>query len=156
VQDSLYVALSSQIALERRLSTIADNVANASTMGFRATGVKFEDVVSGAGAKSVSFTSPGDTFLSGAHGGVQQTGNPFDFAIQGGNWSPLKAIRFWTQAVRPYSSTLAADRQRRVPTVRCGKPNSLPVPLAYSASTPGRISFAMAIPVWCRRYSRSR
>ena len=48
MQDGLYVALSSQIALEKRLTTIADNVANMSTVGFRATEVKFEDVVSGA------------------------------------------------------------------------------------------------------------
>jgi flagellar basal-body rod protein FlgF len=86
MQDSLYVALSSQIALERRLDTIADNVANASTIGFRATGVKFEDVVSGTGPKSVSFASSGNTYLSGAHGAITETGNPFDFAIQGDAW----------------------------------------------------------------------
>jgi flagellar basal-body rod protein FlgF len=86
MQDSLYVALSSQIALERRLDTIADNVANASTIGFRATGVKFEDVVSGTGSKSVSFASSGKTYLSGAHGALTETGNPFDFAIQGNAW----------------------------------------------------------------------
>ncbi|MBZ9758058.1 flagellar basal-body rod protein FlgF [Mesorhizobium sp. ESP6-5] len=86
MRDSLYVALSAQIALERRLDTIADNVANASTVGFRATGVKFEDVVSGAGQKSVSFASSGKTFLSGAHGAMTETGNPFDFAIQGDAW----------------------------------------------------------------------
>ncbi|SFO11702.1 flagellar basal-body rod protein FlgF [Mesorhizobium sp. NFR06] len=84
--DSLYVALSSQIALERRLDTIADNVANASTIGFRATGVKFEDVVSGTGPKSVSFASSGKTYLSGAHGAMSETGNPFDFAVQGDAW----------------------------------------------------------------------
>jgi flagellar basal-body rod protein FlgF len=86
MRDSLYVALSSQIALERRLDTIADNVANASTIGFRATGVKFEDVVSGTGPKSVSFASSGKTYLSGAHGALSETGNPFDFAIQGDAW----------------------------------------------------------------------
>ena len=86
MQDSLYVALSSQIALERRLDTIADNVANASTIGFRATGVKFEDVVTGSGPKSVSFASSGKTYLSGAHGAMTQTGNPFDFAVQGDAW----------------------------------------------------------------------
>ncbi|MGX5804968.1 flagellar basal-body rod protein FlgF [Bradyrhizobium sp. Arg314] len=86
MQDSLYVALSSQIALERRLDTIADNVANASTIGFRATGVKFEDVVSGTGPKSVSFASSGKTYLSGAHGALTETGNPFDFAVQGDAW----------------------------------------------------------------------
>ena len=86
MQDSLYVALSSQIALERRLDTIADNVANASTIGFRATGVKFEDVVSGTGSRSVSFASSGKTYLSGAHGALTETGNPFDFAVQGDAW----------------------------------------------------------------------
>ena len=86
MRDSLYVALSSQIALERRLDTIADNVANASTIGFRATGVKFEDVVSGTGPKSVSFASTGNTYLSSAHGAMTETGNPFDFAIQGDAW----------------------------------------------------------------------
>ncbi|HEY4192732.1 MAG TPA: flagellar basal-body rod protein FlgF [Mesorhizobium sp.] len=86
MQDSLYVSLSAQIALERRLDTIADNVANASTVGFRATGVKFEDVVSGSGPKSVSFTSSGNTYLSSAHGALTETGNPFDFAVQGDAW----------------------------------------------------------------------
>lgn len=86
MQDGLYVALSSQIALERRLNTIADNVANASTVGFRATGVKFEDVVSGLGQKSVAFVSTGDTYLSTASGGFRETGNPLDFAIKGDAW----------------------------------------------------------------------
>ena len=63
MQDGLYVALSAQVALEKRLNTIADNVANASTVGFRSTGVRFEDVVSGLGDDSISFASSGDTFL---------------------------------------------------------------------------------------------
>jgi flagellar basal-body rod protein FlgF len=86
MQDSLYVALSSQIALEKRLNTIADNVANMSTVGFRATGVKFEDLVMGVGENSVDFASTGDTFLPSAAGPVRETGNPFDFAIQGDAW----------------------------------------------------------------------
>ncbi|HEX5599166.1 MAG TPA: flagellar basal body protein, partial [Hyphomicrobiaceae bacterium] len=36
MQSSLYVALSGQLALHRRLETIASNVANASSAGFRA------------------------------------------------------------------------------------------------------------------------
>lgn len=86
MQNGLYVALSSQIALEKRLTTIADNVANSGTVGFRATGVSFEDVVSGLGRKSVSFASAGDTYLSGASGPLRQTGNQYDFAIQGDAW----------------------------------------------------------------------
>ena len=90
MQDSLYVSLSSQLALQKRLDTIADNVANASTVGFRATGVKFEDVVSGAGQRSVSFASAGQTYLSTANGPLTETGNPFDFAVQGNAWFALQ------------------------------------------------------------------
>lgn len=86
MQDGLYVALSSQIALEKRLNTIADNVANAGTVGFRATGVKFQDVLSGLGDNAVSFASSGNSFLSTASGPLRQTDNPFDFAIQGEGW----------------------------------------------------------------------
>ena len=39
MQPGLYVALSSQVALQKRMETIADNVANAGTVGFRATQV---------------------------------------------------------------------------------------------------------------------
>ena len=86
MQDGLYVALSSQIALEKRLTTIADNVANMSTVGYRATEVKFEDVVTGVGQNSIAFTSPGDTYLSQKAGGLRETRSPFDFAIQGDAW----------------------------------------------------------------------
>ena len=86
MQSGLYVALSSQIALEKRLNTIADNVANASTVGFRATGVKFEDVVSGLDDKALSFVSSGDTYISDANGPLRETGNPFDFAVKGNAW----------------------------------------------------------------------
>ena len=86
MRDGLYVALSSQIALEKRLNTIADNVANASTVGFRATGVKFEDVVSGLDDKALSFVTSGDTYISNTNGPLRETGNPFDFAVKGDAW----------------------------------------------------------------------
>ncbi|MGN6764284.1 MAG: flagellar basal-body rod protein FlgF [Rhizobiaceae bacterium] len=82
----LYVSLSAQMALQKRLETIADNVANANTVGFRATGIKFEDVVNGTGDKSVDFASQGTNFLSGKAGGLTRTGDPYDFAVQGDAW----------------------------------------------------------------------
>ena len=36
MQNGLYIAASAQVALERRLETIADNIANMNTVGFRA------------------------------------------------------------------------------------------------------------------------
>lgn len=88
---SIYVALSSQIALERRLTTLADNVANANTTGFRATEVKFTEVLSDAGAENVSFVNQGQEFLSTANGGLRTTGSELDFAIRGDAWFMIEA-----------------------------------------------------------------
>lgn len=86
METGMYVGLSSQMALEKRLDTIADNVANANTVGFRGTGVKFEEIVSGRGEGSVDFVSAGDTYIPDIGGSLTETGNPFDFAVQGNAW----------------------------------------------------------------------
>ena len=86
MQGSLYVSLSSQIALERRLTTLADNVANANTTGFRATEVKFNEVLANTGSTDVSFVDEGQDYLSTANGGLKTTGSALDFAIRGDAW----------------------------------------------------------------------
>jgi flagellar basal-body rod protein FlgF len=86
MDSALYVALSSQIALERRLTTIADNVANTGTVGFRATEVKFDQLISRSQAADVSYVSPGDDYLSTISGGLKKTDSEFDFAVQGNAW----------------------------------------------------------------------
>lgn len=83
MQSALPVALSAQIAMEKRLDTIANNIANSRTAGFRAEEVKFEQLLSEAGANPVAFTSPGKTFLSTRTGELTQTGNPLDMAVTG-------------------------------------------------------------------------
>ncbi len=90
MQEGLYVALSSQIALERRLTTIADNVANANTVGFRATGIRFEEVLSGLQSDAATFVSSGDSHLATRSGAIESTGNTLDFAIQGDAWFALE------------------------------------------------------------------
>ena len=86
MQSGLYVALSSQIALERRLTTISDNMANVNTVGFRGSEVKFDEMVAknhnDMNAK-IAFVSQGNDYLSTRQGAFEQTGNSFDFAIQG-------------------------------------------------------------------------
>lgn len=89
MQTGLYVALSSQVALERRLATLADNVANAGTAGFRAASVNFQDIVNGTGPDSVSFVTPGAPSVDVNAGGLRETKNPFDFAIRGDAWFAL-------------------------------------------------------------------
>ncbi len=86
MQSSFYIGLSSQIALDRRISTIASNVANAGTIGYRATGVAFETILSKAGATPTAYASPGREFVSTVSGELQRTDNSFDIAVIGNAW----------------------------------------------------------------------
>lgn len=89
MQSGLYVALSSQIALERRLTTIADNMANVNTVGFRSTEVKFDEMMAKTRNElnaKVAFVSQGNDYLSTRAGAMSQTGSSLDFAIKGDAW----------------------------------------------------------------------
>lgn len=86
MQSALYVGLSAQVALEKRLQTIANNVANVNTAAFRTDVVKFETVLSKAGANPVAFSSPGDNIISRETGNITESGNPLDVAVVGQGW----------------------------------------------------------------------
>lgn len=90
MQTGLYVAVSSQMALEKRMNTLADNVANSSTVGFRSTEVKFNQVLGDTRPTKVSFVSEGKEFLNTNNGGLTQTGNQLDFAIKGDAWFQIE------------------------------------------------------------------
>jgi len=86
MQNGLYVSLSAQVALERRLETIANNVANMNTVGYRAEGVSFETEVAKAGDNRIAYVSSGSSFITRQTGASIKTGNPLDLAIQGSGW----------------------------------------------------------------------
>jgi flagellar basal-body rod protein FlgF len=86
MQSALYVSLSAQVALERRLETIANNLANMKTAGFRADAVKFETALSRAASQPVAFSSAGENFISRKPGSVTRTENTLDVAVVGNNW----------------------------------------------------------------------
>jgi len=92
--DSSAGALSSVIAAERRLTTIASNIANARTVGFRASEVRFEEVIqrvqTQSGPESVAFASQGEEYMDTEPGGLERTGGPLDFAIRGDAWFALQ------------------------------------------------------------------
>ncbi len=86
MQNGLYVALSGQVSVQRRLETIANNVANMNTTGFRADAVRFEEQVAKAGDNSLSYVSSGDEFVSRRQGPLTRTNNELDVAVQGEGW----------------------------------------------------------------------
>ncbi|MBO9122683.1 MULTISPECIES: flagellar basal-body rod protein FlgF [unclassified Rhizobium] len=92
MQSGLYVSLSSQMALMRRLDTIADNLANVNTTGFRGTEVKFNQLIGETDNKlnaKIAYVSQGNDYLSADNGEMNHTGNMLDFAIKGDAWFSL-------------------------------------------------------------------
>jgi flagellar basal-body rod protein FlgF len=90
VQSGLYVSLSGQVALRKRMDTIANNVANMNTVGFRASEVKFEALLDKTGSANVAFSSTGADYISRRNGGLVKTDNPFDIAVQGEGWFAIR------------------------------------------------------------------
>ncbi|MEQ8824473.1 MAG: flagellar basal-body rod protein FlgF [Filomicrobium sp.] len=90
METGIYVALSGQIAAQRRLETIAHNVANASTPGFRAEEVSFTSLVSQTSDGPVAFSSMGESYLSLQTGPIVQTNNPLDVAVSGDAYLALQ------------------------------------------------------------------
>jgi flagellar basal-body rod protein FlgF len=86
METPTYVTLSAQVALQRQLEVIANNVANASTTGYRADRQLFSTYVEqlpNAG-DAVSFVQDRATYIDQTDGPIQPTGNPLDVAVHGG------------------------------------------------------------------------
>lgn len=90
MRANLYVALSGQVALEKRMDTIAANIANVNTAGYRAQGVAFSSVLSKVQDRPSSFVTTGREFISRAQGPMTKTNNPLDCAIQGDGFFAVK------------------------------------------------------------------
>ena len=90
MQPGLYVSLSGQLALMRRLDSIANNVANTNTAGFRAEKINFEELVSPKTREPTSFASPGDTYISREGGDLVKTDDPYDVAVNGDAWFAIQ------------------------------------------------------------------
>lgn len=84
MQGGLHVGVSAQMALRDRLETIAHNLANVNTTGFRAEHAKFDAAVARvSGQPSVAFVEAKQPYLSREAGGAIKTDSPLDVAVQG-------------------------------------------------------------------------
>ena len=79
-----YLALNRQTGLRRAMDTVANNVANLNTPGFRREQIVFSEFVKRTGAgDSVSMADSGASFASSRPGEVRITNAPLDIAIEG-------------------------------------------------------------------------
>jgi flagellar basal-body rod protein FlgF len=91
MENTFLIGLSRQTVLRRELDIVANNIANLNTTGFKADGAVFAEYLQ-RGAHSgmfapqdrrMSFVQDSMTWHDMSQGGVQQTGNPLDVAIEG-------------------------------------------------------------------------
>ena len=79
-----YITLTRQAGLFAEMQSVANNVANMSTTGFRKEGVIFSEVIQARpGSDSVSMGAARVRNTDASQGPLKQTGGRFDFAIDG-------------------------------------------------------------------------
>ena len=91
MKEGLYIGLSAQMAIEKRMETLADNVANVNTVGFRATRMRFEEALSKTESGENSYVKDGGNYIDTRPGGLVETGNSLDFAIRGDAWFGIQS-----------------------------------------------------------------
>lgn len=136
MQPSLYVSLSSQIALEKRLTTTANNVANMATAGYRAEEMKFSELLGRSTRGDVAFVGPGTSAISRTAGQTTKTDAPLDVAVQGDAWLGISGPK-GTLYTRDGRLTMDANGQLRTITGRAVvDPGGGPVTLDPQAGPP--------------------
>ncbi len=91
MENTLLIGLSRQVALERQIDVVANNVANVNTNGFKADQSLFEEYLMPVAHQDnfigrdrrLSYVQDRATFHDFAQGPTQQTKNPLDVAIDG-------------------------------------------------------------------------
>lgn len=89
VDNTIYVALSHQMAMQRQMDIIANNIANASTTAFRNESVLFQEYVVNTDpatdsiGNQIAFVQDRGVVRNLAEGEFTQTGNELDVAISG-------------------------------------------------------------------------
>lgn len=86
MSTSIHIGLAAQRTMLQRLETIAANVANESTPGYRAEEISFKALVSPNAEPRATFPVRGETHIATRAGAVTSTGNSLDVAISGDAW----------------------------------------------------------------------
>jgi flagellar basal-body rod protein FlgG len=144
---SLNVAATGMAAEETQLDTIANNLANANTAGYKRQTAQFEDLlyqnVRAPGPNADGNVAPTATQLgtgvrvvattrSFAQGTLQQTGNPLDIAIEGQGF--FAVMRPTGEMAYTRTGSFQLDAQRRL-TTSDGLPLEPPITIPADATS---------------------
>lgn len=102
MENGSLIGLSRQMALQRELDVVANNIANINTTGFKAEGVIFQEHLmpvaranqfSAASDRRLSFVTDRATWHDLSQGPVQPTSNPLDVALSGDTFMVVQTQR---------------------------------------------------------------
>lgn len=83
MSSGIYVATAGATAQSAALDATANNIANASTAGFRADRVVFREALTAARSADISSVGPGTARIDSQAGALTTTDNPLDLALEG-------------------------------------------------------------------------
>jgi len=84
MENAIYIGLSQQMALKRRMDITANNIANMNTTAFKSVHPLFEEyLVDRKVSDKMSYVHDYGTYRNRQEGAVQQTSRPLDIAITG-------------------------------------------------------------------------
>jgi flagellar basal-body rod protein FlgF len=87
MQNATYIALSGQMAMQRQMDVVANNLANLSTPGFKGEQMLFSEYVTQSpSTEPLSYVEDAGTTRDLRQGALSKTGNPLDFAIEGSGY----------------------------------------------------------------------
>jgi flagellar basal-body rod protein FlgF len=113
MDNALMIGLQTQRVLQRRMDATANNLANVATNGFKSDAMLFEMMVKRPASSQdtphdVRFVEDAGITRDMSQGSIQQTGSPFDVAINGDGFFMVQGPN-GTAYTRDGAFTLAAD-----------------------------------------------
>jgi len=128
--DGLYVSMCGAVARQEQLDSVADNLANAQTPGFKAARPAFEAFMAPSGAQDKHYPAAVATGFDLRPGPTATTGNPLDVVPEDGAFLTLRTPAGVTAYTRDGRLTLDGDRRLvsdgRLILGRDGQPITLP------------------------------
>jgi flagellar basal-body rod protein FlgF len=145
----IYTSMTGAKHLLHRQDTLAQNLANASTTGYRADTVALRAVpVRGNEAGTRVFTVETTTGSDFASGPMQSTGRPLDVAVQGPGWIAVQALDGNEAYTRAGNLQVSADGTLQLPNglpvLGEGGPITVPADAMLSVAPDGTVSATTA------------
>ncbi len=141
----IYLSMSGAKATMQRQDTLANNIANVSTPGFRAELQAFRAVpVEGSGASTRVFSLETTTGYDASAGPITATGRNLDVAVKGNSWLTVQALDGTEAHTRGGSLEVSNDgtltTRSGLPVLGDGGPLQVPPNAAVSIGADGTVS----------------